>query len=324
MKVLTILLTVLPLMAQDPPSDAAWPPLALKAQQQMRQGRFAEAAESANAALQVAKRFGSADKRLPGNYHLLGAIYRDWGHCAPARANYAHAIALWRSQSDSNPRYLFASITNLVSTMIECDDFSGAEKAFRAYQPDLERCRSGPMDEAKLLSIRAILARGRKNYAQADVLYRQAIALEESAPQATRVDIAVERSSLAVILGREGRQAESLAESEYAIAFLEQHAPRHPSLVAALNNAACTLADMGRNEESERMFQRALQTAEDLFGDDNRFTAKVMLSYARVLRENKESVAAADLKKRGTDAFRRSLARDNGTIDAEELKALIK
>jgi hypothetical protein len=45
-----------------------------------------------------------------------------------------------------------------------------------------------------------------------------------------------------------------------------------------------------------------------------------MLSYARVLRENKQTPASANWQKRGAEAFRRALARDNGMVDLEELR----
>ena len=196
---------------------------------------------------------------------------------------------------------------------------TAADKAFRTYASELQRYRSDSLDEAKLLSLRAVLARGRKNYGQAEALFRQTIEVMEHTPHASPVEIAVERGNLAVALDKEKRYAESLAESERAIAILEQAAPRHPSLVASLNNAACSLADLGRRDESERVFQRALAAAADLYGEDNRVTAKIMLSYARVLRENKESPAAADWQKRGVEVYRRSLMRDNGTVDMEEL-----
>ena len=317
-------LTMLPLMAGDQASTDDWSHLALKAQEQLKQSRFAEAAESGKDALQLARQFGPADKKLASNYHLLGVIYREWGHCSEARTSYVHAIATWRRMSDPNPVYLFRSITSLISVMVECDDFAAAEKTFRVYEPQLERLRSGSLDEANLLSLRAVLARAKKNYVRSESLYHQAIELMDKTPEAKPMEIAVERSSLAVVLDKEGRHAESLAESERAIDFFERAAPQSPSLVAALNNAACALADLGRKDESARTFQRALAGAQDLYGEDSRITAKIMLSYARVLRENKQSPAAADWQKRGSEAFRRSLVRDSGTIDAEDLKTMGK
>jgi tetratricopeptide (TPR) repeat protein len=328
MKLLTILVflapTMLPLMAEDQALIPGWAPLALKAQAQLWEGRFAEAAESAQTAMKLAKHSGPPDKRLASNYHLLGVVYREWGHCAESRANYLHAIAIWRKLPDANRAYAFRSITSLISVMVECDDFPAAEKMFRAYEPELERDGSAQIDRANMLSLRAAIARHKKDYQRSESLYRQSIELLEKTPEAKPIDIAVEWSSLAVVLAKEGRQVESLAESDRAIDFFERSAPRHPSLVASLNNAACTLADMGRRDESERLFRRALAGAEDLYGEDSRITAKIILSYARLLRESKEPSAAADLQKRGAEAFRHALARDNGTVDAAELKALGK
>jgi tetratricopeptide (TPR) repeat protein len=316
-------LAPLALPAQDQtPSDAAraWITVARQAQQQVRDNQFAEAADSGKKALQLAKRFGSSDPKLGSTYHLLGLIYRDWGHCAESRSNYSHAIAIWLRQPVANPRYIFNSITSLISVMCECDEYESGEKVYRTYRVDLQKYTSDSLDEAKLIALRGILARGRKDYAGSEVLLRQSIALMEKSPLATQLDIAIQRSSLAVLLDKQGHHVESLAESMRAIDFLEHNSPKHPSLLASINNAACSLADLGRREEAARMFKRALEMGRELYGEDNRVTAKVMLSYSRVLRENNETPAAADYLKKGTEAFRRSLTRDSATVDVEELR----
>jgi tetratricopeptide (TPR) repeat protein len=326
MKLLTIAvfssLAIFPLPAQDQPKvDIAveWLHVALQAQKFERESRFAEAAEAGKRALQLAKHFDSSDSRLAVTYHLLGLIYRDSGHCAESRADFTHAIAIWHKLPHPTPRYIFNSVTSLISTMCECDDFQAAEKAFRNYQADLQKYRQDQLDDAKILSLRAVLARGKKDYGRSDTLYRQTLDLLEKIPEATPVEIASERSSLAVILNKEGRPEESLAESLHAIAFFEKNAPKHPSMVASLNNAACALADLGRKDESERMFQRALGAANELYGEDNRATAKIILNYAGILRQNQQGPAAETWQKRGADAFRRALRRDTATVDVVDL-----
>jgi len=319
----SFVLATLPSPAQDQaPADASrtWITVARQAQQQVKDNHFAEAADTAKKALQLAKRFGSSDPKLASTYHLLGIIYRDWGHCAESRSNYSHAIAIWLRQPVANPRYIFNSITSLISVMCECDEFEPAEKLYRTYRAELERYTSDSLDEAKLVSLRGVLARGRKDYAGSEALLRQAIALMEKSPLSTPLEVVVQRSSLAVLLDKQGHHAESLTESMRAIDFLERNSPRHPSLLASINNAACSLADLGRREEAERMFKRALEMGRELYGEDNRVTAKIMLSYSRVLRENNETPAAADYLKKGTEAFRRSLTRDSATVDVEELR----
>lgn len=326
MKLLTIsaflILTILPLAGEDQPSD--WVLVARQAQTLARQARYSEAAVVAKRALQLAKSYGPTDSRLASTYHLLGLIYREWGYCAEARSYYSHAVAIWKRQSDPNPRFVFNAMTNLLSLLGECEDYPAAEKAFRLYRSDLERYRTNPLDDARILSIQAVLAGGKNQYQRAETLFRQTLDLMAKTPEAKPLDIAGERSNLAVILCKERRYAESLEESERAIEYFEKAAPRHPVMVASLNNAACSLASLGRKEEAERMFQRALQAASDLYGEDNRITAKIMLSYAKVLRENQEMPAAEAYQKRGSEVFRRSLVHDNGTVDAEELKTFGK
>jgi hypothetical protein len=48
--------------------------------------------------------------------------------------------------------------------------------------------------------------------------------------------------------------------------------------------------------------------------------ARIILSYARVLRDNKEKPAAADWNRRGQEAYHRSLLRDRQTVDVSELR----
>jgi tetratricopeptide (TPR) repeat protein len=324
MKFLTITLTALSafaLSAQDlpPAGPSDWRLTALHAQSLMKQAKFAEAAELGQRALLMAKHSNVPDEKIAATYHLLGIIYRNWGHCAESRTNYAHAIAIWRKQPDPNPRYISASIVNYISTLCECDDFNAAKKAFHTYQPLLQRYRQDTMDDAKLVSIEAVFARINKNYPRSEALFRQSIELMSQTPQATPIDIAAERGNLAVVLDKQGRSAEALAEAQHVIAILEAVSPHHASLVAAYNNAACALDDLGRKEESDRMFQQALAAAADLYGEDNHITAKIMLSYASALRHNNQAPEAEVWQKKGAEAFHRALLRDNATIDVKDM-----
>lgn len=301
---------------------SAWVKAAREAQAQLQAGRLDAAAAAAKQALQLAKRYGSSDARVASTYHLLGLIHREWGHCAEARSEYSHAIAIWKRQPNPNPKFLFNAMNNHIGLLNECDEFQAAEKMFRTYEPDFQRYRTDAMDDARIFSMRAMLARGRNDYAKSEEMFRESIARMEQAG-ARPIEIAAERSNLAVILGKRGHHEESLRESLRAIEFFEKAAPRNPTYIAALNNAACSLASLGRREEAERMFERALTAAAELYGEeDNRVSAKIMLSYARVLRENKEAPAAEAFQKKGSEAFRRSLIRDNSIVDAEELKAV--
>jgi tetratricopeptide (TPR) repeat protein len=316
---LFFILAATPLFASDPGDNNSWSTWIGRADSLHRYGQFAEAAESGKRALAMAKSFGPSDSRRALSHYVLGSVYRDWGHCAEARANYTHAVALFEKQPDANSRYAFNAIASLIYTAGECEDFDGAEKLYRAHSAGLRRYRSGPFDDAKVLAIEAGISRGRKRYAEAEDYFRRALQLLEATSGSKVADIAEIRSSMALMMSHEGHYLESLAESERAIAALESVSPRYITLPAALNNAAYTLAQLERTEESAQMYRRALDLARDLFGEDNRNTAEIMMNYAVVLKRSKESPAAEALEKRGTDTYRRSLRRDTQTVDVEEL-----
>ncbi len=304
------------------PADGDWGIQAHAAQEEFLDHKLAAAELSAKRGVQIAKRFGGADNRLAVSYYQLGNIYRDWGHCSESRANYMRAIAVWEKQPGTQPHYIFNTIVSMLGALCECDQFDVAEKMLRQYDSLLERYHSVPLDEVQILTVRATMLRARKNYKQAENYYREAIRLLEETPGATPLRIEEVRINLAMVLDKEGHRAESLAESERVIQFLDSNGASRPALMfGVLNNAACTLADLGKLQESERMFEQALQTATDAFGPDSRFTAKIMLNYARVLRENKETPAAEAFEKRGAAAFRRAVLQDHATVDVTDLRS---
>src|SRR6202008_1167109 len=114
----------------DLPRDGVWATAAQDAKMRLQQRKFAEAAESAKRALQIAKAFLPSADRMAVSYFLLGNIYRDWGHCTDARVAYSRAIATWEKQPNPKPKFLFNTIVSLLSTLCECDDFKGADKTF--------------------------------------------------------------------------------------------------------------------------------------------------------------------------------------------------
>src|SRR4051812_45100558 len=104
------------LAAEGAPKDfvSRWQTAALRAQDLRRNAKFAEAVQVQLTAIHLAKNFGPTDTNLAKSYHLLATIYRDWGHCAESRANFAHALTIWQKQSNPDPHYVFSTLTNLI------------------------------------------------------------------------------------------------------------------------------------------------------------------------------------------------------------------
>jgi tetratricopeptide (TPR) repeat protein len=257
---------------------------------------------------------------VAASYFLLATVDRDRQRCFSARANFSHAIAIWGTRPNPPRTHLFSAILALVNTDIECDDFMDARKTYRVHSVELQRYSSGPLDDAKLLAIQAALERDSRHYTQADGFLRQALTVYETSQVELPIESADLRSNLAVILSDRGRAVESLAEAERALAIFERSGSRRPERVSALNSAACSLANLGRKEEAGRRYQGALEAAMDLYGEENRLTATIMLNYAQFLRKNKQSRTAAEMQKKGMQAMRSSRTQDNATVDVSDFR----
>jgi tetratricopeptide (TPR) repeat protein len=303
----------------DAQPDNDWKQVTHTAQSQYAQHQNAEAVASARRALQIAKRFGPTDHRAAVNYYQLGNIYREWAHCSEARANYSHAIAIWEKQPDGRHQFLFDAIANQLGTMCECDEVDAASKQLRVYEPKLKIYQSGPVDEVRVFAIRATIFHLQRKYKQAENYYRQAIQLLERTPGAPPGLLLHQQIDLVTVVNQQGRHAESLAQSQKLIDLYEQAEPDPVGLVWALNNAGCSLTDLGRIEEAQPMFERALRLSNETYGEDNRATAKIMLNYARVLRKTKQTPAADAMLKKGTETLHRSIVRASSTVNVADL-----
>lgn len=306
-------------LAAGPDNNKPWSYWIRRADALHQQGDFAQSIEAGQHALKIARDSDRSEAHVALSYMVLGSVYRDWGRCSDANNNYLRAVTLFEKLPKPNAGYAFSAIVGLINTASECEQYRAAEKLYHAHSAALERFRAGPLDDAKILSIQGGIARGKKRFAEAEDYFRRALQLMERTPGATLADLAETRSCMALMLDHQGRHEEALAESQRAIADLETASPRSVMLPAALNNAGCVLMELQRWDEAERLYQRALQLARELFGEDNRNTAEIMLNYSLALRKNKELPAAESLKQKGIESYRRSLMHDNQTVDVKDL-----
>ena len=284
------------------------------------QQKLADAERSGRQALAAANATGASDARLPLTYAVLASIYRDQGRCTDARASYSRAIALYEKQVHPNPKYAFSAIAGLLDAACECDDFTAAQRLFRVYSAQLQKYRFDRSDDAWILEIQAGIARGQKRYSVAEQGFRRAIALLEENEPGNLGDIVELRNNMALMVGRQGRTREGLKELELAVSQMETISPRFNTLPSALNNMGVLLNQLGRTQEASLVFERALTLAIDLYGEDNRRTAMIMLNYAAVLRTNNDERAAA-LQEKAQNAYRASIRRDSQTVDVRDLQA---
>jgi tetratricopeptide (TPR) repeat protein len=116
---------------------------------------------------------------------------------------------------------------------------------------------------------------GRSQYAEAEQLFRRALAAYEEALGPRHPDTATVYSNLAYVINAQGRYKEAEALSRKALAVREEVlGKRHPDTATSMNNLAMNLEDQGgRDREAEALHRQALAVREEVLGPRHPDTA---------------------------------------------------
>jgi tetratricopeptide (TPR) repeat protein len=96
------------------------------------------------------------------------------------------------------------------------------------------------------------------------------LALRRQALGDDNIDVARAHRNLGVLLSRQGRHPDALAEQRRALAITERAlGPEHVQVAASLEEVANVLEKLGRSAEALPMRERALAVRERVFGPDH-------------------------------------------------------
>jgi len=131
-------------------------------------------------------------------------------------------------------------------------------------------------------------------YAEAEPLYKRALAIREKALGPEHPDTTRSLNDLAVLYDSQGKNAEAEPLYKRALAIREKAlGTEHPDTAASLNNLAVLYYSQGRYAEAEALYKRALAIYEKALGPEHPDTAQVLENYADLMRKlNRESEAA--------------------------------
>ena len=120
---------------------------------------------------------------------------------------------------------------------------------------------------ASLMNQIGMLFDARSLPAQAEPLYRRALAIDEASYGPEHPDVARDLNNLAELLRATNRLADAEPLYRRARAINEAtFGPDHPKVATCLNNLALLLVDTGRTVEAEPLLRQALTIAEASFG----------------------------------------------------------
>ncbi len=121
--------------------------------------------------------------------------------------------------------------------------------------------------------------------AEAEPLFRRALAIDEKAYGPDHPKVAIRLNNLALLLKATTRLAEAEPLFRRALAIDEKASgPEHPDVARDLNNLAFLFYDNNRLSEAEPLYRRALVIDEKAYGPDHPKVATVLNNLALLLQ----------------------------------------
>ena len=157
-----------------------------------------------------------------------------------------------------------------------------------------------------------IASQGR--YAEAEPLYKRALAIREKALGPDHPDVGTALNNLAALYRAQGRYAEAEPLYKRALAIREKAlGPDHPDVGTSLNNLAALYRAQGRYAEAEPLYKRALAIREKALGPDHPDVGTSLNNLAALYFVQRDWARAADFWRRSTGVIVRRAQR--GTDD---------
>jgi CHAT domain-containing protein/Tfp pilus assembly protein PilF len=151
--------------------------------------------------------------------------------------------------------------------------------------------------------------------ADAEPLYKRAIAIMEKAVGLDSVRMAPELNNLAALYERQSRYAEAEPLFTRALALCEKSlGPKHPDVGRSLNNLATLYERQDRHADSEPLFRRALAIYEKAAGPESPAVATLLSNLGQVLKSDGREADAEPLIKRSLSIREKVLGRDHPDV----------
>jgi len=164
-------------------------------------------------------------------------------------------------------------------------------------------------------------------FAEAELLYRRAPAIDERSYGPDHPNVATALNNLAALLDATNRLAEAEPLLRRALAIDEHsYGPDHPEVARDLNNLAVLLRDTDRPAEAEPLYRRAVAIDEHSYGPDHPRVAAALNNLANLLKATDRSAEAEPLYRRALAIDERSYGPDYPRVatDLHNLAELLR
>jgi tetratricopeptide (TPR) repeat protein len=149
-------------------------------------------------------------------------------------------------------------LTSEGQSALERGEYARAEQLLLAALHEADESGRGTIRQAASLNNLAVLYEARNELARAEVLYRQALAIQEQLLGPTHPAFALGLGTLADLERRRGQFAQAEPLFRRALAVQERAlGPTHPTLARTLDRLAMLLRQTGRDAEAAELEARA-------------------------------------------------------------------
>ncbi len=177
--------------------------------------------------------------------------------------------------------------------------YAEAENRFAAALREAEKF--GPEDARLATSLNelGLVYSAQDKYAEAEPLFRRALAIREKALGPDHADVARTLNNLAALHRLQNQPAEAEPLIRRALGILEKAlGPEHPEVAGTLNNLAGRYRDRGKFAEAEPLFKRSLAIREKVLGPEHPDLTKTLLGMAAFYADQGKYAEAEPLLER--------------------------
>ena len=301
-----------------PPPNGDFVSLSKEAVRLGQAGRYVEATEAAQRALDLAERQSRPEYPYiaiaTGN---LAHLYKSQGRYAEAETLYKRHLMICEKALGPDHAEVALTLNNLGHLY-----FFGQGRYVEA-EPLLKRALAiwektlGPdrPEVATALDNLAQVYAHKAQYAAAEELYKRSLTIRQKALGVDHRDVNQSLNNLAALYERQGRYAEAEPLYKRSLANFEKTlGPDHPDVGAVLNNLAQLQYNLGRFTDAEVLFKRSIGIVEKRFGPEHPNVAKGLNNLATVYLDWGRYVDAEPLYKRSLAIYEKALGPNNPDV----------
>ncbi len=168
---------------------------------------------------------------------------------------------------------------------------------------------------SQLLNKCGVYLYSRAQYAQAEPLYKRALAIRENALGPDHPNVAISLNDLAVLYDTQGKFTEAEPLHKRALAIKEKAlGPDHPNVATSLNNLAGLYYTQGKFHEAEPLYQRALAIDEKAYGPNHPEVATDLNNLAMLYKTQGKFHEAEPLYKGALAIWEKTLGPDHPNV----------